>query len=219
MAEELGALKIYEKDTKVKKRKFKNVDQKIAECLDPRKIKMIIDFSDPESSSIKSFAVKKKNEIKVTSRFMSGKSLMFAKLSLKSLIYALVETFYFPSQLVLDIYKKYKIEKIEINHVLTDTDSTVLQFIIISDPNSNIPEPKFRNIIFAIIVATKIYKRFDSSHEFWDTFEARKISRKKLGYYEIESVDNPCYVTIAVNPKEYSEVFKKPQNEQKAQRH
>ena len=77
MAEELGALKIYEKDTKVKKRKFKNVDQKIAECLDPRKIKMIIDFSDPESSSIKSFAVKKKNEIKVTSRFMSGKSLNF----------------------------------------------------------------------------------------------------------------------------------------------
>ena len=179
MAEELGALKIYEKDTKVKKRKFKNVDQKIAECLDPRKIKMIIDFNDPESSSIKSFAVKKKNEIKVTSRFMSDKSLMFAKLSLKSLIYALVETFYFPSQLVLDIYKKYKIEKIEINHVLTDTDNTVLQFIIISDPNSNIPEPKFRNIIFAIIVATKIYKRFDSSHEFWYTFEARKISRKK----------------------------------------
>ena len=110
---------------------------------------------------------------------MSGKLVMFANLSLKSFIYALVETFYFPSQLVFDIYKKYKIEKIEINHVLTDTDSTVLQFIIISDPNSNIPEPKFRNIIFQIIVATKVYKRFDSSHEFWDTFESRKISRKK----------------------------------------
>ena len=140
---------------------------------------MIIDFNDHESASIKFFAVKKKNEIKVTSRFMSGKLLMFAKLFLKSFIYALVETFYFPSQLVLDIYKKYKIEKVEINHVLTDTDSTALQFIIISDPNSDIPEPKFRDIIFEIVVATKIHKRFDSSHEFCDIFEARKISRKK----------------------------------------
>ena len=104
---------------------------------------------------------------------------MLAKLSLKSFIYALVETFYFPSQLVLNIYKKYKIEKIEINHVLTDTDSTALQFIIISDPNSDIPEPKFRETIFEIIVATKIYNRFDSSHEFWNNFGARKISRKK----------------------------------------
>ena len=122
---------------------------------------MIIDFNDPESASIKSFAVKKKNEIKVTSGFMSGKLLMFAKLSLKSFIYALIETFYFPSQLVLDIYKKYKTEKIEINHVLTDADSTALQFTIISDPNSDIPEPKFRDIIFEVIVSTKICKQFD----------------------------------------------------------
>ena len=140
---------------------------------------MIIDFNDRESASIKSFAVKEKSEIKVISPFMSGKLLMFAKRSLKSFIYALVETFYFPSQLVLDIYKKYKIEKIEMYHVLTDTDSTALQFIIISDPESDVPEPKFRDIIFEIIVATKIYKQFNSSHEFWDNFEARKISRKK----------------------------------------
>ena len=127
---------------------------------------MIIDFNYHESVSIKPFAVKKKNEIKITSHFMSGKLLMFAKLSLKSFIYALVETFYFPSQLVLDIYKKYKIEKVERNHVLTDTDNTALQFIIISDPNSDLLEPKLRDIIFEIVVATKIYKRFDSSHEF-----------------------------------------------------
>ena len=110
---------------------------------------------------------------------------------------------------MLVIHKKYKIEKIEINHVLTDTDSTALQFIIISDPNSDIPEPKFREIIFEIIVGTTIYKRFDSSHEFQDTFGARKLNRKKkLGYYDVESIDNPCYVTIAVNPKEYFKVFK-----------
>ena len=134
---------------------------------------------------------------------------MFAKLSLKSIIYDLAETFYFPSELVLDIFKKYKIEKIEINHILTDTESSALQFIIISDPNSDTPEAKFRDAIFEVIVSTKIYKRFDSSNKFWDNFEARKTSRKKkVGYYVVENIDNLCYVTIAVDPKEYFEIFK-----------
>ena len=56
---------------------------------------MIVEFNDHESASIKSFAVKKRNLIKVTSRFMSGKLLMFAKLSLKSLIYELSKTMCF----------------------------------------------------------------------------------------------------------------------------
>ena len=147
---------------------------------------------------------------------MSGKLLMFAKLSLKSFIYALAETFCFPSQFVLEIYNKYKIEKMEMYHVLTDADSTALQFIVISNPNSDVPEPKFRDIIFENIVATKICKQFHSSHEFWGTFNARKLSRKKkLGYYEIESKDNPCYVTLAVNPKEYFEVFKNQKTNEK----
>ena len=48
---------------------------------------MIVDFNDGESASIKSFVVKKKKkEIKATTKFMSGKSLTFAKLSLKSFI-------------------------------------------------------------------------------------------------------------------------------------
>ena len=158
MAKELDAIDTYEKNKKVKRKKIKNVDEKITECPDPRKTKMIIDFNDRESASIKPFAVKKKNQIKFTSRFMSGKLLMFATLSLKNFIYDLVKNFYFPSQLVLNIHKKYKIEKIEINHILTDTNSTALQFIIISDPNNDTPEPKFRNIIFEVIVTTNIYK-------------------------------------------------------------
>ena len=145
----------------------------------------------------------------MTSRFMSGKLLMFAKLLLKSFIYSLAETFCFPSPIVKSIYQKYQIEKILIYDVLTYTNSTVLQFIIISDPNSDMPETKIRDIFFEVIIATKIYKRFDTSHPFWENFHARKESRKKkLGYYETEHIDNPCYVTLAVNPKEYFEIFK-----------
>ena len=140
---------------------------------------------------------------------MSGKLLMFAKLSLKSFIYEIIETFCFPKENVKKIYDKYKMEKVEIFHVLTDTDSTALKFIFISDPNSEIPEDKFRDIIFEVIIESEIYKRFDSSHEFWDIYNARKKNkRKKLGYHEIENISDPCLLTSAVNPKEYLELLK-----------
>ena len=43
---------------------------------------------------------------------------------------------------------------------------------------------------------------------FWEKFDARKPKRKKkLSLYKVEHVDNPCYVTLAVNPKEYFEFF------------
>ena len=139
MQEELVSVDSYEKNKKVKKRQFKEIDQKITDCLDPRKTKMVIEFNNRESASIKSFAVKKRNEMKVTTRFMSGKLLMFAKLSLKSFIYDLTETFCFPQKKIADLHKKYLIEKVEIFHILTDTDSIVLKFVFISDPNSDLP--------------------------------------------------------------------------------
>ena len=33
-------------------------------------------------------------------------------------------------------------------------------------------------------------------------------TKKKVGLYEVESIDNPNVVTVAVNPKEYIEIFK-----------
>ena len=125
---------------KVRKRKFQSIEEKILDGQDPRKTKMIIEFNDGESDSVKSFAVKKKNVIKATTRFMSGKLLMFAKLSLKSFIYLLAETLHFPDEIVFKIYNKYQIEKIICYHILTDTDSTSLQFIILSDTSSDFPE-------------------------------------------------------------------------------
>ena len=37
--------------------------------------------------------------------------------------------------------------------------------------------------------------------------DREKGAGKKLGYYEIE-IDNSSFVTLAVNPKEYFEIFK-----------
>ena len=68
---------------------------------------MVIEFNNRESASVKSFAVKKRNEIKVTTRFMLGKLLMFAKRYLESFIYDLVETFCFLQKEIVDLNKKY----------------------------------------------------------------------------------------------------------------
>ena len=96
MDEELDVVNCFEKDENIEKRKLKNIEEKITDCLDPRKTKMLIDFNNRESASIKSFAVRKRDKIKVTTRFMCGKLLMFAKLSLKGFIYNVAETFSFP---------------------------------------------------------------------------------------------------------------------------
>ena len=63
-----------------------------------------------------------------------------------------------------------------------------------------------RDIIFEVIVKTEMYKRFDTSHHFWKRFDSQKPNgQKELGLYEIEHIDDPCYVTLAVNPKGYLE--------------
>lgn len=65
---------------------------------------------------------------------------MFSKLSLMSFIYVVAEAFSFPNEKVKKIDDKYLIEKVYIYHMLTDTDSTCLQFMFISDPKSDIFE-------------------------------------------------------------------------------
>ena len=120
--------------------------------------------------------------------------LMFAKLSLMSFIYEMLETFCFPDEKVQKIFDKHLIEKFYINHILTDTDSTCPQFLFVSDPKNDICEKKYRDIIFEAIIASKIYERFDSLHEYWEKFSVRKENmRKCLGYFELENIDNHAF--------------------------
>ena len=141
---ELDAVDSDQKNKRIRKKKFQDTDDKITDCLDSKKTEMVVEFNDREFASIKSFAVKKRSEVKVTTRFMSGKLLMFVKLSLKSFIYEVTEIFCFPEENTQEIYKKYFIEKVEIFLVLTDTYSTAQKFIFISDPNSDITEDELK---------------------------------------------------------------------------
>ena len=172
---------------------------------------MTIEFNDSESSSVKHIAVKSKMNIKCTTGFMSGKLLMFAKLSFKSFIYSLIELLSFPAEneIVQKIYDKHQIERIFVYHILKDTDSTLFQFIVVSNVQSTFKEEQVRDILFEIFSESDIRDRFNKSDKFWERFGAceSKIQRV-LGLYEVESINDPCFVTLAVNPKEYYECFK-----------
>ena len=107
------------------------------------------------------------------------------------------------------IYWKYEIERIFYYHIFTDTDSTSLNFLIISHVGSTFSESKVRDILFEIFSSTEIRKRFDKSDKFWEQFGVHKPENQKvLGWYEVESINDPCLVTLATNPKEYLEYFK-----------
>ena len=172
------------------------------------KIKSVVDFSDQDVASVKAMAIKKSDKVKITTRFMKGKMLMFSKISLKSFVYDVIDIFCFPNTVISDIYKENGIIKVFVYLILTDTDSCSLQFTFINKISSGITEDNARNLIFEILIL-KLSDRLDTSHEFFDRFSCRNLStKKKVGLYEVESIDNPTVVTIALNPKEYIEIFK-----------
>ena len=107
---------------------------------------MKIDFDHSLVFSIKSLDVNKNNIVKPTLRFFIGKMLMFSKLSLMSFIYKVIETFYFPNQIALEIYKKHKIKRCLPYNVLTNTDNTCSMFLFICVVGCSNSDDEFRNI-------------------------------------------------------------------------
>ena len=117
------------KKKKSKKRKIKDaLDIQIEDLVKNKKIKTMIDFENNECNSIKSIIVKGDTNIDVSSRFIKGKMLMFAKVSLKSFVYDMIDVFCFPNEEIREIYDYYQIEKCFLYQNLTDTDSTSLFF-------------------------------------------------------------------------------------------
>ena len=72
----------------------------------------------------------------------------------------------------------------------------------------SIDERKSRYIIFEVRIKSKIFERLDLSHNFWDQFGVQnKKLKKKVGLFEIESINKVNVITVALNSKEYYEKF------------
>ena len=129
--------------------------------------------------------------------------LMFSKVSIKSLVYDLIDVFMFPNQDIKRIYEKYKINRCFLHQNLTDTDSTSVFFVFICDLNSSINESKSRDISFEVMIKNRLFDRTDLSADYWEQFKVQnKKLKKQVGLFEIENIDKPNVITIALNPKE-----------------
>ena len=120
----------------------------------------------------------------------------------------MIDVFIFPNQEIQEIYRKYQVNKFYLYQDLTDTDSTSKFFVFICDLNSCVREDKARNLIFDVMLKSKVFDRLDLSAEFYKQFNSRNEDlRKQVGFFEIESIYKPNVTTIALNPKEYYERF------------
>ena len=200
-------------DQKKKKSKRKNtlIDylERQKHALNDAKVKSIIDFDLKDSGSVKSLTIEKNTKIKLTTRFLNGKILMFTKLSIKSFVYDMIDVFMFPDKNIEKIYNAYGIEKCFVEQNLTDTDNNSIFFIFICKISScTIAENEARRIIFEVMLNSKIFHRLDRSHPYFDRFNARDEKlKKRVGYFEIDQIDKYNIITIALNPKEYYERY------------
>ena len=75
--------------------------------------------------------------------------------------------------------------------------------------NCQLNEKDSRNVIFEVMINSKIFERLDLSNEFWSQINVHDTStEKQVGLYEIENIENPNIVTTAVNLKEYFEKYR-----------
>ena len=109
----------------------------------------------------KSVAIEKSSKINLTTRFLNGKILMFTKVSIKSFVYYLIDVFLFANQEIQEIYGQYQVNKCYLYQNVTDAGSISMFFIFICDLNSCISEDKARNIIFDVMLKSKVFDRLD----------------------------------------------------------
>ena len=134
--------------------------------------------------------------------------LMFSKVSIKSFIYDLIDIFMFLNSEIQKHYTKYKINRSYLDQNLTDKEITSMFLLFISDLDSNVREDNARNIIFEVLIASRIFDRLDLSAEFYEQFNCRNTKlQERVGLFEIKNIDKTNLITTALNPKEYYERF------------
>ena len=87
--------------------------------------------------------------------------LIFSKVSIKSLVYDLIDVFMFPNADIKKIYDEYNVQKCYLYQNLKDTDNSSVFFVFICDLSCSVDERKSRDIIFKVMKKSKIFDRLD----------------------------------------------------------
>ena len=125
----------------------------------------------------------------------------------------MIELMFLCFQIMLQ--KRYKVN-VNLYQNLTDTDSTSVFFLFICELGCAVNKRKSRQIIFEVMIKSKIFSRLDLSDDFWDQFGAQNEKLKKqVGLFEIENINQVNIIMIALNPKECYEKFEDHSNNKK----
>ena len=158
------------------------------------------DLEEDGVNSVKGVACKKQTMVRVSTRYISSKLLINAKISLASFIYDCIDTFCFPNEETSLIYAHHKIVKVLPYLLMTDTDSGSLEFIVIAEETCDCGEREMRDILLRIFLDNDIQCRLDLSGEFFGQFNKRNEAvRKQVGLYEFENVEHGIICPICVN--------------------
>ena len=144
-----------------------------------QQIKSLTDFDEDYSSSIRSVAVQKSLKVNLTTRFLNEKMLMFSKISVKSFVYDLIDVFMFPNEEIQKNYNKHKINKCYLDQNLTDTNSSSMFFVFVCNLQCNLKENEVKDLIFEIILKSKLFDRIDLSADYFEKFQCKNPDLEK----------------------------------------
>ena len=108
--------------------------------------------------------------VKIASRLFNQKMLVLSKISLTNFIYHIIDALRFPGDIMRNLYLQSEIIKYLLYLSFTDTDSAALQLDFISHLNCAITENHARQLLFKIILASKIKDWLDLAHYFSHNF-------------------------------------------------
>ena len=95
---------------------------------------------------------------------------MFSKTSVQSFFYDLIDVFMFRAEDVKKTYENNKNEKCFLFQNLTETGSASVFFIFLSIPTCSIHGEKARDVIFDVLIKSKILERLNFSDDFSERF-------------------------------------------------
>ena len=200
----------YGRKKKSKKSKLLSRVKHLEEAYSNKAYTFVQDLEEDGINSVKSVAYKKQTMVRVSTRYISSKLLINAKISLASFIYDRIDTFCFRNKETFLIYAQCKIIKVLSYLLMTDTDSGSLEFIVIAENSCDCGEREMRDILLRIFLNNNIQHKLDLSDQFFAQFNKRNEAvRKLVGLYEFENIEHRIICTICVNPKEYSELYGK----------
>ena len=167
------------------------------------------ELEEEDVNIVGALACKKQTQVKVSTRYISSKLLINAKISMASFIYNCIDTFCYPNEETSKLFTHHKVIKILPYLLMTNTNLASLEFIVVAEDSCSCGECEMRDILMQTFLENDIHTRLDLSREFFEQYRKQNESvRKQVGLYEFKNIEQGITCVICINLKEYFELYR-----------